>query len=76
MARREAENAPGVVIGTVSLCDHAAYALFDSGASHSFISEQFVKLSRIEPKPLGIMLCVTTPLSDKVLIEFECPECK
>ena len=76
MARREAENAPGVVTGTVFLCDHAAYALFDPGASHSFISEQFVKLSGIEPKLLEIMLCVTTPLSDKVLIEFGCPECK
>ena len=76
MARREAENAPGVVTGTVFLYDHAAYALFDPGASHSCISEQFVKLSGIEPKPLEIMLCVTTPLSDKVLIEFGCPECK
>ncbi|XP_048136602.1 uncharacterized protein LOC125315486 [Rhodamnia argentea] len=38
VARKEAENAPGVVTGTVTLCNHAAYALFDPGASHSFVS--------------------------------------
>ena len=76
MARREAQDASGVVTGTVSLCDHAAYALFDLGASHSFISEQFVELSGIEPKSLDVMLCVTTPLNDKVLITLGCPDCK
>ena len=50
--------------------------MFDPGASHSFISAQFVKLSGIEPKLLEMMLCVTTPLNDKVLVEFGCPECK
>ena len=39
MARREAEKAPGVVTGMISLCDHATYALFDPVASHSFVSE-------------------------------------
>ena len=76
MARREAENTLGVITGTVSLCDHAAYALFDPGASHSFISEQFVKLSGIEPKLLEVMLCVTTPLNDKVSVTYGCPDCK
>ena len=76
MARREAEDTPGVVTGTVSLCDHAAYALFDPGALHSFISEQFVELSGIEPKSLDVMLYVATPLNDKVLIALGCPDCK
>ena len=37
MARREAKNTLRVVIGTISLCNHAAYALFNPRASHSFI---------------------------------------
>ncbi|XP_030475811.1 uncharacterized protein LOC115692971 [Syzygium oleosum] len=76
MARREAEDTPSVVIGTVSLCDHAAYALFNPEASHSFISEQFVKLTGIELNLLEVMLYVTTPLNDKVMISLGCPDCK
>ena len=64
MARREAENAPGVVTGTISLCDHAAYALFDPGATHSFVSAQFVELVGIKLVLLENILCVSTPMND------------
>ena len=76
MARKDGKDAPGVVIGTISLCDHAAYALFDPGATHSFISEQFVKLVGIEPILLENMLCVMTPLHDEVLVSLGCLDCK
>ena len=76
MARRKAENAPGVITGTVSLCDHATYALFDSGAPHSFMSEQFVRLTGMEPQMLDVVLCITIPLNDKVLVSLGCPDCK
>jgi hypothetical protein len=38
----EAQDAPGVVLGTFSVNSVPATVLFDSGASHSFITEQFV----------------------------------
>ena len=76
MARREAHDAPGVVTGTVSLCDHAAYALFDLGSSHSFVSDQFVELIGLKPVMLEVQLCVTTPLKDKICISLRCPNCE
>ena len=76
MVRREAEDTPGVVTGTVSLCDHAAYTLFDPGIIYSFISEHLVRLTRIEPVMLEVMLCMTTPMNDRVLVSLECPNCK
>jgi hypothetical protein len=38
----QAQDAPGVVLGTFSVNTVPAIVLFDSGASHSFIIEQFV----------------------------------
>jgi hypothetical protein len=39
----EAQEAPDVVIGTFSVNDISAVVLFNSGASHSFISATYVK---------------------------------
>jgi hypothetical protein len=38
----QAQDTPGVVLGTFSVNSVPAIVLFDSGASHSFIIEQFV----------------------------------
>ncbi|XP_056160992.1 uncharacterized protein LOC130135554 [Syzygium oleosum] len=73
IARKEAKDSLNVVTSTVSLRDHAAYALFDLRASHPFISEQFVKLVELKPKPLKVILSVTTPLKDEVLVSVGCP---
>jgi hypothetical protein len=37
-------------------------ALFDSGASHSFISSSYVKLCRVSTEPLEQNICVATPV--------------
>lgn len=52
ITRKKAKDSPNMVTRTISLQDHAVYALFDLGASHSFIFEEFVKLARLKPKPL------------------------
>ena len=65
-----------MITGTISLCGQAAYALFDPGATHSFISKQFIKLIGIEPVLLETMLSVSTPMKDRVLVLFGCPNCK
>jgi hypothetical protein len=43
VAVEEAQEAPNVVIGTFSVNDISAVVLFDSGASHSFISAAYAK---------------------------------
>ncbi|XP_048140756.1 uncharacterized protein LOC125316462 [Rhodamnia argentea] len=57
---------------TVSLCDHATYALFDPGASHSFISARFAELVGLSLRPLEVVLHVVTPLRDGVSITLGC----
>jgi hypothetical protein len=46
------ENNANDVTGTISLYGSLACVLFDSGASHSFISSTHVKLCNLSAKPL------------------------
>ncbi|KAL0409461.1 UNVERIFIED_CONTAM: hypothetical protein Sradi_1880500 [Sesamum radiatum] len=43
MTQAEAANAEDVVTGTITVDNLQAYALFDCGATHSFISKKFAK---------------------------------
>ena len=43
LSQQEARDAPDVVTSTCSVFEQSCRVLFDSGASHSFISEDFVK---------------------------------
>jgi hypothetical protein len=45
----EAEEAPDVVLGTFLVNSMPAKILFDSGASHSFVTENFVDKGRLKP---------------------------
>ncbi|XP_048131549.1 uncharacterized protein LOC125314117 [Rhodamnia argentea] len=62
----EAKDSP-TVTGTVFLHDHIAYALFDPGATHSFVAEQLVKLVGLSPKSLETVFKISTPLKDSVI---------
>jgi hypothetical protein len=42
VAMEEAQEAPDVVIGMFLVNDTSAVVLYDSGASHSFISDAYV----------------------------------
>jgi hypothetical protein len=59
-------NATDVVSGTIPLFDSVASILFDSGATHSFISSAYVKLCHLNTKPLEENICVATPVGDSV----------
>ncbi|KAL3740541.1 hypothetical protein ACJRO7_021770, partial [Eucalyptus globulus] len=72
----QAEAAPGVITGTVSLNDQPAYALFDSGATHSFIANQYVRMLGLNPVLLESVICISTPLKDKVIAALGCSGCK
>jgi hypothetical protein len=50
----EAQEAPDVVIGTFFINDTSAVVLFDSGASHSFISAAYVEKHNL---PIALLRC-------------------
>ncbi|KZV28235.1 hypothetical protein F511_02105 [Dorcoceras hygrometricum] len=58
----QAEETPSMVIrGTCSIYDYPARVLFDTGASHSFISEMFVFERGLSSSPLCDVVSVSTP---------------
>jgi hypothetical protein len=50
----EAQEAPDVVIGMFFVNDIFAVVLFDSGVSHSFISDAYVKKHNL---PIALLRC-------------------
>lgn len=76
ITKKEAEDSSVVITGTVSLYDHTAYALFDPGATHSFVVKQFVDLVELNLKPLGVVYNVFTPLEDNIIVVVGCSGCK
>jgi hypothetical protein len=53
-------EANNVVIGTLLVCSHDAKVLFDSGATHSFVSCKFLNNHGIESDLLRKRLCRIT----------------
>nr|GEY52367.1 putative reverse transcriptase domain-containing protein [Tanacetum cinerariifolium] len=50
---KEARRDPNILTGTVTLNNHYATTLFDSGADYSFVSTTFIPRLDIEPSELG-----------------------
>nr|ABG66123.1 retrotransposon protein, putative, Ty3-gypsy subclass [Oryza sativa Japonica Group] len=75
----EAQAAPEVVLGTFPVNSVPATVLFDSGATHSFISKKFVGMYGLRKKELSTPMKVHTPgnsstsvsYSPSVLIEIQ-----
>ncbi|XP_022156067.1 uncharacterized protein LOC111023035 [Momordica charantia] len=67
LTRGDVEHAEAVVTGTILVLSMPAYALFDSGSSHSFIASTFVQHADLELESLGFLLSVSTP-SGSVLV--------
>ena len=61
MKAQGAEESPEVVMGTLLVNSFHAKVLFDSGASHSFISQSFANTSKINFEQLSIPLLVKSP---------------
>ena len=58
---------PNIVVkSTLPIFGHLAFTLFDSDATHSFISEEFVEFEKLELEPLECTLTASTP-ADKYL---------
>ncbi|CAN1137140.1 Transposon Ty3-G Gag-Pol polyprotein [Linum perenne] len=73
--REEANAAPDVVTGMITIFGQPAFALMDSGSTHSFISSTFAHKLGIEPTSLGQNLGVRTPVSDTLIVDSVFQSC-
>jgi hypothetical protein len=64
----QAQDAPGVLLGTFSVNSVPAIVLFDSGASHSFITEQFMAKHDIPMSSMKTHLLISSPNGDEILL--------
>ncbi|XP_042497633.1 uncharacterized protein LOC122076397 [Macadamia integrifolia] len=65
LSAEEVEANPDVVAGILYISGIPAYTLFNSGASHSFISKRFARKIDMTPRALESKLIVSTP-TDKL----------
>ena len=72
LTQEDAENSDAVITGTVFLNNRAAYALIDTGPTHSFVSSQFVCLAKLGTKPLENALSISTPMKNEVQATLRC----
>ncbi|XP_077217962.1 uncharacterized protein LOC143852462 [Tasmannia lanceolata] len=60
LTHQDAQNVGTVVSGTLTVASSYAYVLFDSGATHSFVSSSYVMLHSLPIMPMNHDLCVST----------------
>ncbi len=81
VTKEEAQNAPDIILDTFPVNTIPATVLFDSGASHSFISKKFALQHDFSMLPLGKSMIIKSPgikqitqsYCQGVVIEFEGP---
>jgi len=61
MRKEEAEDAPNMVTGTFSLLTQSTDILFDSDATHSFISVKLVETLELHPTRKSSLLSLMLP---------------
>nr|AAM00970.1 Putative retroelement [Oryza sativa Japonica Group]ABB47126.1 retrotransposon protein, putative, Ty3-gypsy subclass [Oryza sativa Japonica Group] len=66
----EAQAAPEVVLGTFPVNSIPATILFDSGATHSFISKKFVGMHGLRKEELSTPMRVHTPGNSSTSVSF------
>ena len=66
MTSQEAQATPDVVTGTLSIFGDNARVLIDPGATHSFISREYVARVGMTPVPLECGLEIATPTGESL----------
>ena len=64
VTQQDADAAPDMVTGIISILDHDAYTLVDPGATHSFASKNFLDRVQIKTQPLEGRMRVSLPGGD------------
>ena len=61
VSAEEAQEDPNVVLGTLLVNCHPTSVLFDTGASHSFISENYARLHNVAFCDMPTSMVIQTP---------------
>ena len=72
---RELEGGSKVVTGTTPILGFEALVLFDSGATHSFLSIVFIRLSKHAVRTLKLGFAITTFVGKMVVCKHAVCEC-
>ncbi|XP_077228324.1 uncharacterized protein LOC143861265 [Tasmannia lanceolata] len=75
LTHQDAQAVGTVVSGTLPIASSYDYALFDSGATHSFVSSAFATLHCLPTSPLDYDVCVSTPIGKEILTNRICKMC-
>ncbi|XP_077249297.1 uncharacterized protein LOC143888768 [Tasmannia lanceolata] len=67
LTHQDAQNAGTMVSGTLSVASSYAYMLFDSGATHSFVTSSYAMLHSLPIMPMNHDLCVSTPVGSDLV---------
>ena len=67
MTQQAADATPDVVTGTISLFDTDAHVLVDTGATHYFISREFIERVGIEMRPTECSIIVSLPTGNSLI---------
>jgi hypothetical protein len=76
LSKQEADNTGTVITGTLSLQCVPVHVLFDSGASHSFISSSMARKLQLEPNPTPDAFAIGLPTGEVIrcpTMHRECP---
>ena len=76
VTQQDADAAPDVVTGIISILYHDAYTLVDPGATHSFASKPFLDRFQIETQPLEGRIRVSLSARDPLLADRVVRECR
>ena len=69
VTQEDADAAPDVVTGIISILEHDAYTLVDPGSTHSFASNPFLDRFQIETQPLEGRMRVSLLAGDPLLAD-------
>ncbi|XP_058211545.1 uncharacterized protein LOC131323717 [Rhododendron vialii] len=72
----EQEQDPSVIQGTLLLYSTCVQALFNSRASHSFISSAYVTALTLQTEPLSTSMKVKSPLGGSITVNLVCRGCE
>ncbi|XP_076947765.1 uncharacterized protein LOC143619804 [Bidens hawaiensis] len=75
LSTTDAANAQGTVSGTLQISERSIYVLFDTGATHSIVSQSFTKYLPIRPTPLDPTLTISTPMENSIVITHVYRDC-
>ena len=67
VTQQAADATLDVVTGTISLFDTDAHVLVGSGATHSFISREFIERVEIKMRPTECSMVVSLPTGDSLI---------